>query len=130
MSEATELIGKGLDTFDDVVYSRGEEETDKTSRHLVDMTSDNPFAKIIRPLLATIVTSVWAYKEVLSTFKEGVDTQTVTSVMLVVLSFYFVVRSVEKIQSRKAAASIQQQKIKTHHELREERRDNRKERKE
>ena len=127
--DTKELIDKGLETFDDAHYSKGEEEADRTARHLTDMNSDSPFAKIGRPLWTTIVCSVWAFREIydLFTIKE-IDNGTATSVLTIVLSFYFVVRGYEKIQSRKAAAAIHQEKLKTKHELREERRDNKKER--
>ncbi len=129
--ETKELLNKGLETFDDVHYSRGEEEADRTARHLTDMNSDSKFAKIGRPLWTTIICVVWSIREIVDLFIEKeINNATATSILTIVLSFYFVIRGYEKVQARKAAAAIHQEKLKTKHELREDKRDSRAERKE
>jgi hypothetical protein len=127
MSIPEKVIEKGLKTFDDVNYSRSEEAADKAAMHLVDMKSDNPLAKMIRPLLALIVTSVWVIKELAKLFTEKeIDNSLATNALMAVLGFYFIVRGAEKVLSRREAAKIQHSKLLTRQEIRERKREMRK----
>jgi hypothetical protein len=117
-----ELIEKGLETLDDSVYSRGEQEADRTARHLADMKSDNPLAKMIRPLMALVVLSVWVSLQVYSIWKPDINVGSADAALMVVMGFYFVARSFEKINSKKTAAKIHQDRISNRHQRKMERR--------
>ena len=116
-----ELIGKGLETFDEAVYSRGEQEADRTARHLADMKSDNPLAKMIRPVMALSILIVWICLQIYSIWKPEINISSADAALMVVMGFYFVARSFEKINSKKTAAKIHQDRISNRHERRMER---------
>jgi len=132
MGDTTELIGKGLETVDDIHYSKGEQEADRTARHLADMQSDNWLSKSIRPMI-----TIWAI--VINSFlwigqTLGLDVNesvmgAANGILIAIIGFYFVSRGAEKVFSRRSAASIQIEKMRTRHELKEERKENRRARK-
>ncbi len=111
--DPTKLIEKGLDTFDDAHYSRGESEADRTSRHLADMQSDNKLSKLIRPLIALIILAVWVALHISSLFiVVKIDSlYSVDAALMAALGFYFSSRGYEKITAKKTAAAIQISKI-------------------
>ena len=128
MKEIIEAADKVLDTVDDNIYSRSEWETDRTSRHLADKQSDNPLAKMIRPIAfiwAMVVCTFLWIGSIWFNIPEAV-TSAANSVLISIIGFYFVSRGAEKVFSKRSAADIQINKMKVRHELREQRRQNRK----
>lgn len=118
------VIEKGLSTFDDAVYARGEAEADRTARHLADMKSDNPLSKMIRPIMSLAILFVWIVLHISIMFLEkDIDTTSVNAALISVLGFYFVSRSYEKVNSRKAAADIHINKKLQRQEIKERKRE-------
>lgn len=131
LSNATEIINKVTSVVDDNIYSEQESQEERTERLRIDMQSDNAMAKIIRPLITLISALVWAFAIVYSFFKpaDSVALGSATSVFITCVGFYFHSRRQEKINAKKSDAAIKIERMKTRHELREEKRDARSERK-
>ena len=113
IADPTKLVEKGLETFDDAHYSRGESEADRTSRHLADMQSDNKLSKLIRPLIALIILVVWVAVHISSLFVlvSSDSLYSVDAALMAALGFYFSSRGYEKVVAKKTAAAIQISKI-------------------
>jgi hypothetical protein len=126
--DPTELVDKVSESIDDNVYSRQEAEADRTSRHLADMQSDNKLAKMIRPVMALWAMFINSILWIMSYFRVEVDDTIVLTaggVLISIIGFYFESRRAEKINAKKASASIQIEKLRTRHEIRMERRESR-----
>ena len=122
---------KLIDAVDDNVYSEQESQEERTERLRIDMESNSPMAKIIRPLITLISALVWAFAIVYSFFKtaDPIALASASSVFITCIGFYFHSRRQEKINAKKSDAAIKIERMKTRHELREEKRDARAERK-
>lgn len=131
LSNATEIINKVTSIVDDNVYSEQESQSERTERYRIAINSDSWFPKIARPFVTIVVTLVWAYVMINPFDKEIADTvvYSSTGAFSIVSGFYFHSRRVEKINAKKSDAAIKIERMKTRHELREEKRDARAERK-
>jgi len=127
MIDPTKILDTVAEGVDDNIYSRQESEVDRTSRHLADMTSDNPLAKMVRPLLALGLFVVWATLMIASIFKpvEAEAIYSSTAAMMAAIGFYFESRRAEKINAKKASAGIQIEKMRTRHDIKMEKKQNR-----
>ncbi len=132
MIDPLKAADKLIEAVDDNVYSEQESQEERTERLRIDMQSDNPMPKIIRPVVTLIVTLVWSFVMVFSFWNTtSVDVVVaVTATLNICIGFYFHSRRQEKIAAKKTDAAIKIEALKTKHELREERRDSRAERKE
>ncbi len=132
MIDPLQAADKLIDAVDDNYLSEQESEDIRTERQRIDMQSDNPMAKIIRPLVTLLSGLVWAFAIVYSFFKDAdpIALASATSVFVTCVGFYFHSRRQEKMQQKKADTALKIERMKTRHELREEKRDNRAERKE
>ena len=132
MIDVLKAADKILDAVDDNVYSEQESQQERTERLRIDMQSDNPIAKIIRPVVTLMTGLVWSFAMVFSFFETAPSevVYSVSAVFTMCIGFYFHSRRQEKIAAKKTDAAIKIEAMKTKHELREEKRDNRQERKE
>lgn len=131
MIDPLKAADKIIDAVDDNVYSEQESQQERTERLRIDMQSDNPIAKIIRPVVTLIVALVWSFAMVFSFFRTAPSEviYSISAVFTMCIGFYFHSRRQEKIAAKKTDAAIKIEAMKTKHELREEKRDNRQERK-
>ncbi len=123
---------KIIDAIDDNVYSEQESQQERTERLRIDMQSDNPMAKIIRPVVTLLSGAVWAFAMIFSFFKTAPSevVYSASAVFTMCIGFYFHSRRQEKIAAKKTDAAIKIEAMKTKHELREDKRDGRQERRE
>lgn len=130
MIDALKAVDKIIDAVDDNVYSEQESQAERTERLRIDMQSDNPIAKIIRPVVTLMTGLVWSFAMVFSFFRTAPPevVYSVSAVFTMCIGFYFHSRRQEKIAAKKTDAAIKIEALKTKHELREEKRDNRAER--
>ena len=132
MIDPLKIIDKATEVLDDNVYSEQESQQERTERLRIDMQSDNPIAKIIRPVVTLIVSLVWSFAMVFSFFRTAPAEviYSISAVFTMCIGFYFHSRRQEKIAANKTNAAIKLEAIKTKHELREDKRDSRQERRE
>lgn len=131
MIDPLEAADKIINAVDDNVYSEQESQGERTERLRIALNSDSWLPKVARPFITILVALVWAYVMVNPFDKEIADVvvYNVNGAFFVVIGFYFHSRRAEKIASKKTDAAIKIEQLKTRHELREERRDARAERK-
>ena len=117
---------KLINAVDDNYLSEQESEDIRTERQRIDMQSDNPMAKVIRPLVTLLSGLVWAFSIVYSFFKDAdpIALASATSVFVTCVGFYFHSRRQEKMQQKKADTALKVERMKARHEIREERRKN------
>ena len=127
MIDPLKIIDKATEVLDDNVYSEQESQQERTERLRIDMQSDNPIAKIIRPVVTLMTGLVWSFAMVFSFFRVAPAevVYSVSAVFTMCIGFYFHSRRQEKITAKKTDAAIKIEALKTKHELREEKRDNR-----
>lgn len=132
MIDPLKLIDKATEVLDDNVYSEQESQQERTERLRIDMQSDNPIAKIIRPVVTLLSGAVWAFAMIFSFFKTAPSevVYSASAVFTMCIGFYFHSRRQEKIAAKKTDAAIKIEAMKTKHELREDKRDSRAGRKE
>ncbi len=144
MPDPTKLIDKAMDIFDDKVSTDKTREDIRTDRAQIDSTSPFKLPHLIRP-----ISFIWAMGNetiltwstiVLVFFGNDIDPNAVntlmvalaanTAILTTIVGFYFNSRKIEKINAKKADATLKLEAMKTKHELREDKRDSRAERKE
>ena len=130
MIDPLKIIDKATEVLDDNVYSEQESQQERTERLRIDMQSDNPIAKIIRPVITLMTGLVWSFAMVFSFFETAPSevVYSVSAVFTMCIGFYFHSRRQEKIAAKKTDAAIKIEAMKTKHELREDKRDSRQER--
>lgn len=131
MMDPTKIADKAVDAITENIYSEAKSQAERTQRLRIDMQSDNPMAKIIRPVVTLMTGLVWSFSIVYSFFGGEVHSEAIYSASAVFTScvaFYFHSRRQEKINAKKSDAAIKIEAMKTRHELIEEKRDNRAER--
>ena len=122
--DPTKIVEKITESIDDNIYSRQESEEDRTDRHLADMQSDNPLAKMIRPVLALLITLVWVVLHIYALYGT-VQVEALYSAdaaLMTALGFYFSSRGLEKITKNKSAAAVRITKMNARAERRRKRR--------
>ena len=107
-------IDKVADIADDNILSQQEKENILTKRMEIDMTSDNQFAKMIRPIVTLLACSLWLFVHVVAVFKEVPSEVLYSSdaAFMTTIGFYFDARRREKITQRKVFADIKIEKEK------------------
>ena len=132
MIDVLKAADKILDAVDDNVYSEQESQQERTERLRIDMQSDNPIAKIIRPVITLMTGLVWSFAMVFSFFRTAPPEviYSISAVFTMCIGFYFHSRRQEKIAAKKTDAAIKIEAMKTKHELREDKRDSRQQRRE
>jgi len=125
-----DLVNDIKEGIDDNVYSRQEQETDLISKHAIDMKSDSPLAKNIRPIVTlwslAINTAIWLISLFPDVTVDPTIVLTAGGVLISTIGFYFNSRKVEKVYAKKAGASIQISKLESRQEIRERKRKMRK----
>lgn len=126
--DVDKIIDDVTETLDDNMYSRQEQEEDRTERLKIDLQSDNQLAKMARPIMAYTILIVWSFVIIASIWIE-VDQDVRDAVkwsLTAVLGFYFVSRGMEKINTKKSDAAIKIERMKTRAEIKQKRRESRK----
>lgn len=129
--DPNKILENVTSSIDENVYSRQESETDRTSRHLADMQSDNVLSKNIRPILTLVLLATWSALHIASMFTtvQVESLYSADAALMAAIGFYFSSRGLEKITSKKSAAAIQIEKLRTKAEIKQTRKDKRKQRK-
>lgn len=132
MIDPLKAADKIIDAVDDNYLSEQESEDIRTDRQRIDMESDNPMAKVIRPVVTLMTGLVWSFAIVFSFFKQAPPEAiySASAVFTSCVAFYFHSRRQEKIAAKKTDAAIKIEAMKTKHELREDKRDSRAQRRE
>ncbi|MCK5614155.1 hypothetical protein KAR91_70475 [Candidatus Pacearchaeota archaeon] len=132
MIDPLKAADKIIDAVDDNVYSEQESQIERTERLRIDMQSDNPMAKIIRPVVTLMTGLVWSFAIVFSFFKQAPPEAiySASAVFTSCVAFYFHSRRQEKIAAKKTDAAIKIEALKTKHELKQDKKDSRAERRE
>ena len=106
--DPTKLVDKALETVDKNVLSAQERAEHLTRRLELDVQSDNPLAKMIRPLITLTVGSVWVILHLVFVFKplSWEVLASVDATFMTCIGFYFDARKKEKIATRKAMAAV------------------------
>ncbi len=128
ITDPTKIISDLTDVIDDNVYSRQEQEEDRTERLKIDLQSDNQLAKMARPIMAYTILIVWSFVIIASIWIE-IDQDVRDAVkwsLTAVLGFYFVSRGMEKVNSKKLDATIKLERMKTRAQIRQDKRESRK----
>ena len=104
----TKLINKAVDVFDDNFESSQEAEDTRTERHRIDMASDNPLSKNIRPYITIYSGLIWGVVHILSIWFEVNDAvlYSASAVFGSCIGFYFNSKRQERIVEKKSAAGI------------------------
>lgn len=142
--DPTKLIDKAMDIFDNKVSTDKTREDIRTDRAQIDSTSPFKLPHLIRP-----ISFIWAMGNetiltwstiVLVFFGNDIDPNAVntlmvalaanTAILTTIVGFYFNSRKIEKINAKKADATLKLEAMKTKHELREDKRDSKQERRE
>jgi len=121
--EGVKVVDKVLDVVDDNVYSRAEHEADVTSRHLADVSSDSWLSKAIRPVITgwamAVNTFIWVMMFISDKPVDSTVVITAGGVLTSAIGFYFYSKKVERVVAKKAAATIQIEKMKAKFAIRE-----------
>ena len=128
ITDPTKIISDVTDVIDDNIYSRQEQEEDRTERLKIDLQSDNQLAKMARPIMAYTILIVWSFVIIASIWIE-IDQDVRDAVkwsLTAVLGFYFVSRGMEKVNSKKLDATIKLERMKTRAQIRQDKRESRK----
>ncbi len=128
IADPTKIISDVTDVIDDNIYSRQEQEEDRTERLKIDLQSDNQLAKMARPIMAYTILIVWSFVIIASIWIE-IDQDVRDAVkwsLTAVLGFYFVSRGMEKVNSKKLDATIKLERMKTRAQIRQDKRESRK----
>ena len=100
---ADKIIGKVLDTGKDVLKTVSNKEQ-ASRRHQLDMSSDSRLSKFVRPFIAIWVSVMFVLLHILALFgikAEPSDFSMIHSILMLVISFYFPARTIEKIIKRR-----------------------------
>ena len=117
-------ITKGAEIVDEFTESAQERQKVLSDRHKTDMNSDNWLSKSIRPLSLLILLGLVSFMGVMSTFERDPDPIIMGEIVVLLgtaFGFYFDSRKREKMAAKNAEANIQMEKIKTKHQMRQER---------
>lgn len=118
------IVDKVAESVDDNIESAQERQDTLSSRHAIDMASDNKLSKMIRPIsliwgmsLLTIVLGfalLLAYQE-----KPGIEWVIGEVILLVapIISFYFTSKRAERIAEKRAIAAVQIERAKADAEV-------------
>jgi hypothetical protein len=133
MVDIDKTISEGLDFADDSFESREENESTRTERQKLDMTSPFKLPQLIRPIsfiwaMANETILTWATIFV-AFFAKDVDPNAAntlmaalaanTAILTTITGFYFNSRKAEKIVAKKAEATLQIEKMKVRESKRE-----------
>lgn len=133
MKNLIDKIKKGAEIADDFHESAEERQATLSKRHMLDMNSDNPLSKSIRPIVTIWTGLIWGVITLLAIVRGEVDWEIygiASSPFVTCISWYFESRRREKIAAQNAQANIRIERIRTRHEIRQERRESRKAKKE
>ena len=128
VNDLTKEVGK---ITDNLTSTSEERDSELTERLRIDMQSDNPLAKMIRPITLIVFLVLEGFIVIASAFDKTVDIAISTEVSLIlitIIGFYFESRKREKIAERNAKANMQIEVMKQRETRKERRHERRMER--
>ena len=122
IKDVTDTVDKALDFADDSFESGAERQATLTERLRIDMASDNPLAKMIRPIITLTLLALEIIVVVATLYDVEVPDHIVYelgAMLGAAIGFYFNSRRNEKITAKKAEAAIEIERIKAKQEIKQ-----------
>lgn len=132
MKDLIKNIGGLVDKADNLYQDDQERDLILNDRHKIDMQSDSKLSKMVRPLTVLVLLFLQVVIALFSMFGYHAHEIIVIEhgvLLSGALGFYFNSRKAEKTARENAQANIEIEKIKTRHEIKQERKESRHERK-
>jgi hypothetical protein len=131
IKDLLKALPTGGKIVDDLTESGEERQAVLSERHRLDMNSDNPLSKSIRPIATLWTGLIWGVVTLIAIVRGSVDWDIyaiASGPFVTCISFYFESRKREKMAAQNAQANVQMENLKLKHDQKIERKEVRQDR--